>query len=82
MINFPELLTAFISRAVSLMDAASPTGKLISCYQTTQRSTPEDSYLHIRRRDNQKTQQISLAFFLVTKSVAVSRFVPLAYTAC
>jgi hypothetical protein len=53
----------------------------VSFHHTTQRNTPEDTCLHTHRRDNLKTQPISLKFFLGTESIGVSRFVPLGHMA-
>jgi hypothetical protein len=36
-----------------MMEAASTSETLVNFYQTTRRCNPEDSHLHIRRRENQ-----------------------------
>jgi hypothetical protein len=38
-----------------MMEAASTSEMLVNFYQTTQRYNPEDSHLHIRRRENFKS---------------------------
>jgi hypothetical protein len=54
---------------VALMMAAASTSEMsVNFYQTTRRNNPEDSNLHIRRRENMKfhvSSKCSYAFFPV-----------------
>jgi hypothetical protein len=49
-----RLLTAHITL---MMKAASTSGTSVNFYQTTRLNIPEDSHLHIRRRENLKSHQ-------------------------
>jgi hypothetical protein len=52
--SLPTLLAASIIR--TLMEKASISETSVNFYKTTRRNVPEDSHLHIRRRENLKTQ--------------------------
>jgi hypothetical protein len=43
---------------VLMMEAASISETLVNFYQTTRRNNPEDSHLHIRRRENLKSYRV------------------------
>jgi hypothetical protein len=47
------VLTASIIRAISISETS------VNFYQTTRRSNPEDSHLHIHRRENLKSHRIT-----------------------
>jgi hypothetical protein len=49
------LLTASIISA--MMEAVSTSEKSVNFYQTTRLNIPENSHLHIRRRENLKSPQ-------------------------
>jgi hypothetical protein len=50
------VLASSIIKAIALaMEAASTSGMSVNVCQTTQRNNPEDSHLHIRRRENLKS---------------------------
>jgi hypothetical protein len=43
-----------------MMEAASTSEMSVNFYETTWRKNPEDSHLHIRRRENLKSQQTTM----------------------
>jgi hypothetical protein len=43
-----------------MMEAVSTSETSVNFYQTTGRNAPEDSHLHIRRRENLKSQVINI----------------------
>jgi hypothetical protein len=58
------VLTASIISAL-MMEAVSTSEMSVNFYQTTRRNIPEDSHLHARRRENQKSQ----LFYLRMKGI-------------
>jgi hypothetical protein len=50
------VLAAFIIIAL-MVEAVTPSETSVNFYQTTRRNIPEDSHLHIRRRENLKSHQ-------------------------
>jgi hypothetical protein len=47
---------------VLMMEAASASETSVNFYQTTRRNNPEDSHLHISRRENPKSRKIIIMF--------------------
>jgi hypothetical protein len=55
-LDVSEVLPACIIRAIALMiEAVSTYETSVNFFQTTRRNIPEDSHLHIRRRENLKS---------------------------
>jgi hypothetical protein len=53
-----SIIRVMSSRIALMMEAASTPITSVSFYQTTRRNIPEDSHLHIRRRENLKSHKV------------------------
>jgi hypothetical protein len=52
-----------------MMEAASTSETSVNVYQTTRRKSPEDTYLHTRRRENLTSQLVNKNFLVVHAAV-------------
>jgi hypothetical protein len=54
-----------------MMETGSTSETSVNFYQTTRRNNPEDSHLHIRRRENLKSHKLRLTYAVLAEQQRV-----------